>query len=57
MYKVKKIMFACMVYIINGHLWLQYCKYDKKVDVRLHAQVWLQIDKIWWSKMGIVTVC
>ena len=55
MYKVKKIMYACKGYIISGHLWLQYSKYGQKVDIRLHAQVWRQINKIWWSKMGIVT--
>ena len=32
-------MFACMVYIVGGHLWLYYSKNDKIVDIMLHAQV------------------
>ena len=32
-------MLACVVYIMNGRLWLQYSRYDKNVDIELHAQV------------------
>ena len=39
MIKVMKTMFACMVYIMGIHLWLQYTKHDKHVDIELHAQV------------------
>ena len=35
---VKKIMFAYMVYIMGGHLWLDYSKYDKNDDIMLLAQ-------------------
>ena len=55
MVKVKKVMFACMVYIIGGHLWLQYSKNDNNVDIRLHAQAWHQVSTK-WSKVGIMTV-
>ena len=39
MVKAKKIMFACMVYTMGGHLWSYYSKNDKHVDIDLHAQV------------------
>ena len=39
MVKVKKIIFTCVVYIMGGNLWLYYTKYDKNVDIMLHAQV------------------
>ena len=39
MVEVKKIMFACMVHIMGGHLWLYCSKYDKDVDIMLLAQV------------------
>ena len=39
MVKVKKILFAYMVYIMGGHLWLYYSKYDENVGLMLHAQV------------------
>ena len=32
-------MFACMDYIMGGHLWFYYTKYDKYVDIELHTQV------------------
>ena len=39
MFKVNKIMFACVVYTMGVHLWLQYGIYDKNIDIELHAQV------------------
>ena len=39
MVMVKNIVFACMVYIVGGHLWLQYSENNKDVDIMLHAQV------------------
>ena len=34
---------------------LYYSKFDKNVDIGLHAEVRLQVI-IWWSKMDIMTV-
>ena len=39
MFKVNKIMFTCVVNIMGGRLWLYYTKYDKHVDIELHARV------------------
>ena len=39
MVKVKKIMFACVVNIVGGRLWLYYTKYDEHVDIGFHAHV------------------
>ena len=39
MVEFKKVMFECMVYIMGGHLWLYYCKFDKNVEIMLHAHV------------------
>ena len=39
MFKVNKIMFTCVVIIMDGRLWLQYAEYDQHVDIELHAQV------------------
>ena len=39
MFKVNKIMFACVVYTMGGQLWLYYSIYDKKINIELHAQV------------------
>ena len=32
-------MFACVFRIMGGDLWLQYSRYDKDIDIKLHAQV------------------
>ena len=32
-------MFACVVYTMVGHSWLQHSIYDKNIDIELHAQV------------------
>ena len=53
--KGQKIMFACMVYIMGGHLWLYYSKNDKNVDIIFMHRFWLRVN-IWWSKVGIMTV-
>ena len=39
MFKIIKIMFACVIHIMGDHLWLYYTEYDKHVDIELHAQV------------------
>ena len=39
MAKAKKIMLACVENIMGGHLWLQYSKNDKHIDIELHAKV------------------
>ena len=39
MFKVKKIMFTCVVSFMGGHLWLWYGRYDKNIVIELHAQV------------------
>ena len=39
MFKVIKIMFTCVVNIMGGRLWLQYSRYDKNINIELHAQV------------------
>ena len=36
---VKKNMFACVVNIMGSHLCLQNSRYDKDIDIELHAQV------------------
>ena len=51
MVKVKKIMFACMVHIIGGHLWLYCTKKNKNVDIMFHAQV-LALSKYMLVKSG-----
>ena len=40
---------------MGGHLSFYYSKYDKNVDIRFHAQIWLQVN-LWWSKVGTMTV-
>ena len=39
MFKVMEIMFTCVVNIMSGRLWLKYSRYDKNMDIELHAQV------------------
>ena len=39
MFKVMEIMFTCVVKTMGGHLWLYYGRYDKNIDIELHAQV------------------
>ena len=39
MVQVNRILFACMVYIIGGYLWLYYSIDDKNIDIELHALV------------------
>ena len=39
MFKVIKIMFACVIHIMCGYLLLYYSRYDKDIDIELHAWV------------------
>ena len=39
MFKVNIIMFACVIHIMGGPLWLYYSRYDKDIDNELHAEV------------------
>ena len=32
-------MFTCVIHIMGGHLRLKYSRYDKDIDIELHAQV------------------
>ena len=51
MVKVKKIMSACMVYIIGGHLCLYYSEKNKNVDIMFHEQV-LALSKYMLVRSG-----
>ena len=37
--------------LLSGHLSLYYTKYDKRIDIVFHAQVWLYVN-LWRSKNG-----